>query len=38
MIMDFKKFRCLYLDMCEDFNEYPEEEEENKPKTFTQDI
>jgi len=24
--MDFKKFRCVWLDLCEEFDEYPEDE------------
>jgi hypothetical protein len=27
--MDFHKFRCIWLDLCEDYSDYPDEEDDN---------
>jgi len=38
--MDFKTFRCVWLDLCEEFDEYPTDESRDKEgkKTHTQEI
>jgi hypothetical protein len=27
--MDFHKFRCIWLDICEDYSDYPDEEDDS---------